>query len=129
LRQPFALGWNSIRVITVVPLPNNEPNERVMADKNLDHDVELHAALPIPIKKQPDPFLQISTGKTSIGGMSLFALATIAILAVVLYGLNAPNDAASTRSAPPSSVAQSSAPAAGGQAAPTAPQTTNNAKG
>ncbi len=87
--------------------------------------------LPTPVKEQPDPFLQMSTGKTSIGGLTLFALAAVVILTVVLYGLNAPSDTAST-SAPPSSVAQSGAPVAGGHggpAAPTAPQTTNNAKG
>ena len=73
----------------------------------------------------------MSTGKTSIGGITLFAFAAVVILTVVLYGFNAPSDTASTP-APPSSVAQSGAPAAGGHggpAAPTAPQTTNNAKG
>lgn len=97
----------------------------------IDHDAALGATLPTPVKEQPDPFLQMSTGKTSIGGLTLFALAAVVILTVVLYGLNAPSDTAST-SAPPSSVAQSGAPVAGGHggpAAPTAPQTTNNAKG
>jgi hypothetical protein len=89
-----------------------------MAEENtqpIDHDAALRATLPTPVKEQPDPLLQMSTGKTSVGGMTLFALAAVVILAVVLYGLNAP-----------------SAPAAGGHggpAAPTAPQTTNNAKG
>ncbi|MFZ3225024.1 MAG: hypothetical protein WBF64_02355 [Xanthobacteraceae bacterium] len=105
-----------------------------MAEENIhpiDHDAALRATLPTPVKEQPDPFLQMSTGKTSVGGITLFALAAVVILAVVLYGLNAPSDIAST-SAPTSSVAQSGAPAAGGHgspAAPTAPQTTNNAKG
>ncbi len=105
-----------------------------MAEENshpIDHDAALRATLPTPVKEQPDPFLQMSTGKTSVGGMTLFALAAVVILAVVLYGLNAPRDTAST-SAPRSPVTQSSAPAAGGHggpAAPTAPQTTNNAKG
>jgi|HubBroStandDraft_5_1064220.scaffolds.fasta_scaffold321311_1 hypothetical protein len=105
-----------------------------MAEENtrpIDHDAALRATLPTPVKEQPDPLLQMSTGKTSVGGMTLCALAAVVILAVVLYGLNAPSDTAST-SVPPSSVAQSSAPAAGGHggpAAPTAPQTTNNAKG
>jgi hypothetical protein len=102
-----------------------------MAEENtrpIDRDAALRATLPTPVKEQPDPLLQMSTGKTSVGGMTLCALAAVVILAVVLYGLNAPSDTAST-SVPPSSVAQSSAPAAGGPAAPTAPQTTNNAKG
>ena len=33
----------------------------------IDHDAALRATLPTPVKEQPDPFLQMSTGKTSIG--------------------------------------------------------------
>ena len=87
--------------------------------------------MPIPVKEQPDPFLQMSTGKSGIGGIVLFAVAAVVILCVVLYGLNAPVDVAAT-APPPNATAQPSAPAAGGHggpAAPTAPQTTNNAKG
>ncbi len=96
-----------------------------------DRDAALRATLPAPVKEQPDPFLEMSTGQSSIGGITLFALAAVVILAVVLYGLNEPSGVAST-SAAPSSVAQSSAPAAGSHgepAAPAAPRTTNNAKG
>ena len=98
----------------------------------IDHDAALRATLPTPVKEQPDPFLQMSTGKASVGGITLFALAAVVILAVVLYGLNAPRDVFASTSVPRSPVTQSSAPAAGGHgrpAAPTAPQTTNNAKG
>jgi hypothetical protein len=74
----------------------------------------------------------MTTGKTSVGGIALFALAAVVILSVVLYGLNSPRDIA-TPPAPPTATAQSSSPAAGGgqSGAPTrtAPQTTNNAKG
>lgn len=97
----------------------------------IDHDAALRATLPTPVKEQPDPFLQMSTGKSGVGGIVLFAIAAVIILCVVLYGLNAPVDVAAT-SPPPNAAAQSSAPAAGGHggpAAPTAPQTTNNAKG
>jgi hypothetical protein len=105
-----------------------------MADQTahpIDSDAALRATLPTPVKEQPDPFLQMSTGKSSVAGIALFALAAAVILCVVLYGLNAPVHVAST-SAPQSSSAQSGAPAAGGHggpAAPTAPQTSNNAKG
>ncbi len=103
-----------------------------MTDKTMDktdRDAALRATLPTPVKEQPDPFLQMSTGKTGIGGITLFALGALVVLAVVLYGLNAPREVAS---APPSSVAQSSSSAGGGHGAtpaPTAPQTTNGAKG
>ncbi len=101
-----------------------------MADKIADL-IDRDDALPTPVKEQPDPFLQMSAGKTSAGGIALFGLAAVVILTVVLYGLNAPSEIAPT-TAPPSSVAQSSPPAAGGHGgpgAPAAPQTTNNAKG
>jgi hypothetical protein len=37
---------------------------------------------------QPDPMLQMSTGRMGSGGMSLVAIAIVVILAVVFYGLN-----------------------------------------
>lgn len=37
---------------------------------------------------QPDPMLQLSTGRMGSGGMSLIAIAIVVILAVVFYGLN-----------------------------------------
>ena len=105
-----------------------------MADNitaEVDRDAELRAKLPTQVKEQPDPFLQMTTGKTSVGGAVLFALIAVAILSVVLYGLNSPRDLA-TPPAPSSSTAQSNSPAAGGQfgaPARTSPQTANNAKG
>ncbi len=62
-----------------------------------------------------------------VAGITLFALAAVVILSVVLYGLNDRSGAA-----PPNAAAPSHAPAAGGTSPapkPTAPQTTNNAKG
>lgn len=97
---------------------------------NNDPDAALRAALPTPVKEQPDPFLQ-TTGRTRVIVVTLFALVAVVLLSVVLYGLNEPSGVASTTPAP-SSTAQSSAPAAGGHggpAAPTGQQTTNNAKG
>jgi hypothetical protein len=39
-------------------------------------------------KNQPDPMLQMSTGRMGSGGISLLALAVVVILAFVFYGLN-----------------------------------------
>lgn len=39
-------------------------------------------------RNQPDPMLQMSTGRMGSGGMSLVAIAVVVILAVVFYGLN-----------------------------------------
>ncbi len=39
-------------------------------------------------ENQPDPMLQLSTRRTGSGGLSLVALAIIAVLAIVFYGLN-----------------------------------------
>jgi hypothetical protein len=105
-----------------------------MADKIIDktdHDAALRATLPTPVKEQPDPFLQMSTGKASMIGITLFGLAAVVVLAVVLYGLNSPGGASSPPVTPSAPTAPSS-PAAGGYggpAAPSAPQTTNNGKG
>ncbi|MGC1780356.1 MAG: hypothetical protein WBB34_20670 [Xanthobacteraceae bacterium] len=93
-----------------------------------DRDAKLRAGMPTQEKQQPDPFLQMTTGHMGVGGVTLFAVVAVAILSVVLYGLNEHG----FRPALPASTAQSSAPAAGGHggaATPIAPQTTNNAKG
>ncbi|HEX3936033.1 MAG TPA: hypothetical protein VHX43_00890 [Xanthobacteraceae bacterium] len=93
-----------------------------------DRDAKLRASLPTQVKEQPDPFLQMTTGHMGIGGVTVFAVVAVAILTVVLYGLNVHGSAR-----PPSpAAAASAAPAAGGHtgtATPAAPQTTNNAKG
>jgi hypothetical protein len=96
-----------------------------------DRDAKLRASMPTQEKEQPDPFLQMTTGRMGVGGITLFAIIAVAILCVVLYGLNGHRGGVSSP-VPPASSAASGAPAAGGQggaATPTAPQTTNNAKG
>lgn len=101
-----------------------------MTDQN-DRDAKLRASLPTQVKEQPDPFLQMTTGRMGVGGITIFAIVAVVILSVVFYGLNGHGGGASPPAAAPSPTASSS-PAAGGQggaATPTAPQTTNNAKG
>lgn len=98
---------------------------------NEDRDTKLRATLPTPVKEQPDPFLQMTTGRVGAGGITVFAIIAVAILTIVLYGLNGHGGGAAPSGAPPAATA-SGAPVPGGQSSaptPTAPQTTNNAKG
>jgi hypothetical protein len=80
-----------------------------------DSDAALRAKLPMQEKKQPDPFLQMSTGRLGIGGVTLFALAAVVILGVVLYGLNGNNSGRVSHPAAVRSAVQARAPAAGGK--------------
>lgn len=85
-----------------------------------DSEARLAASLPPTVKEQPDPMLQMSTGRMGAGGITLFAVAAVVILGVVLYGLNGKNPEGA---APPPAAA--SAPAGTGKPAPpstTAPQ-------
>jgi uncharacterized protein HemX len=55
---------------------------------------------------QPDPMLQMSTGRLGGGAMSLVAIAIVVILGVVFYGLNGRNSTAPTTA--PTAVAHNS---------------------
>jgi hypothetical protein len=51
-----------------------------------------HATDPLEIDQhQPDPMLQMSTGRLGGGGLSFVALAIVVLLAIVFYGLNGRN--------------------------------------
>lgn len=96
-----------------------------------DRDAKLRTGVPTQEKEQPDPFLQMSTGRVGAGGITLFALIAVGILTVVLWGLNG-HGAGVSPPVPPAASTAASSPAAGGHGGaptPTAPQTTNNAKG
>lgn len=85
-------------------------------------DDELRATLPVQEKEQPDPFLQMTTGAMGIGKVTIFVVAMVIILSVVLYGLNGRNAA----TVPPpnaGAVAHSAVPP------PAAPAAKPNAKG
>ncbi len=75
---------------------------------------------PISERQQPDPMLQLSTDRMGAAGITLVAVAVVAILAVVLYGLNTPDTAEHTAGAPPAT--QSAKPPAGGSSGPAAPE-------
>jgi hypothetical protein len=86
---------------------------------------------PLPEREQPDPMLQMSTGRSGAVAFTLVALVIAAILAVTLWGLNSPGPARHTAAA--SSAAPSKEPAAGGKpgaaATPGAPRTTRSGNG
>jgi hypothetical protein len=81
-----------------------------------EQDAALRAKLPLPVKEQPDPFLQMTTGRMGAGGIAVVAFIIVAIVTVVFYGLNRPSSTIhAAASAPVSS------PAAGGKVGATAP--------
>ncbi len=65
--------------------------------------------LPAQVTEQPDPMLQMSTGRMGAGGVTLVAIAIAAIIGLVLWGLNSRAPTEHTVAAPP---------AAGGTATP-----------
>jgi hypothetical protein len=85
-------------------------------------DRERPAATELPIQEiqQPDPMLQITTGRIGAGGLSLLALVIAVIVGVVFYGLNSgltPEHAAAT----PPATASKQAAASGNSSAATPP--------
>ncbi len=80
-----------------------------------------HSHLPLQEKEQPDPMLQVTTGRIGVGGVTLFAIAAVAILCIVFYGLS--NGIERSGRQHQAATAANSAPA------PAAPAKTNNPKG
>lgn len=76
-----------------------------MSDQAPDKTTARHAPDPTRLEThQPDPMLDLSTSRRmGAGGLSLFALAVLAILAIVFYGLNgrSTDRTASTPAGPP----------------------------
>lgn len=81
----------------------------------VDRESALEAGLPSQEKNQPDPMLQITTGRAGAGGIALVAIAAAVILGFVFYGLNGGASSQQTAAAPPPHNMQ---PAAGGQSGP-----------
>jgi|ERR1700728_3396162 len=82
---------------------------------------------PVQERHQPDPMLQMSTGRAGGIGFAIIAVAVVVILGVVFYGLNRQPGSEHTAAGPAAN--HSSQPTAGGQAGPPAPtgqQTTPN---
>ena len=81
----------------------------------VDRETALEAGLPTQEKHQPDPMLQITTGRMGAGGITLVALIAAVVLGFVFYGLNSGAGVEHTAAAPPPHSMQ---PAAGGQSGP-----------
>jgi hypothetical protein len=78
--------------------------------------------LPITETHQPDPMLQITTGRAGVGSLTLVAVAIALVLGVVFYGLNNGRERAPQMAAT-SSTTQNASPPAGGKEGPAAPGT------
>jgi len=80
--------------------------------------------LPSEEKNQPDPLLQMTTGRMGAGGITLMAIGAILILAVVFYGLNGGKRGEQTTATapPPIHNAQPQAGGKGGAATPGPPR-------
>ncbi len=90
----------------------------------------LPADLPAPETEQPDPMMQMTTGRMGAGSVTLVTLGIVFIVAVVFYGLNSIGTREHTAAAPPAT--HQAEPGAGGKSGaptPTAPQTTGNRSG
>lgn len=84
----------------------------------LDSAYDPQTGLPLQEANQPDPMLQLTTGRMGAGGITLAALVIAVVLGIVFYGLNSPVTPEQTAAAP---VPHSAQPQAGGKSGPAAP--------
>jgi hypothetical protein len=82
------------------------------------------ADLPIMETQQPDPMLQLTTGRMRASGIALVALALALVLGVVFYGLNSGKETGTEnlQTSPASHNSQPQAADGSGPAAPGAPR-------
>lgn len=103
-------------------MTGSRPTDRSVSEISY-RDRPATTKLPIQETQQPDPMLQMSTGRMGVGGLTLVALVVALVLGVVFYGLNGRSTAQQTAAAPPA--VHSTQPAAGGNsgaATPSAPR-------
>jgi len=95
----------------------------------MNADTRLRAELPVQESEQPDPALQMSTGRVGAAGWAIFAVIAIFILTVVLYGLNGPSETQAPKAGTAGGGTPSaSAPSTSSGPTPTAPQNGPGAK-
>jgi hypothetical protein len=70
-----------------------DESTRAIPGNNPDGTFETE--LPLEEREQPDPALQMSTGRIGAAGVTVFAVVAVLILTVVLYGLNGPSETSS----------------------------------
>jgi hypothetical protein len=99
----------------------SHPTNRTGSETS-DGDRPAPAKLPIQETQQPDPMLQMSTGRVGAVGLTLTAIVVAAILSVVFYGLNSAGTAEQTAAAPASHSAQPAAAGNSSAATPSAPR-------
>jgi hypothetical protein len=71
---------------------------------------------------QPDPMLQMTTGRIGAGGVTLVAIVIAGIVGVVFYGLNSGGTEQSATAPAPAHATQPTAGGNSGAATPNAPQ-------
>jgi negative regulator of sigma E activity len=82
--------------------------------------------LPPTETQQPDPLLQITTGRVNAGGITIAAVVVAVIVGVVFYGLNSRTE---STVAPPSTTAAHQPAAGGASGSPTPDAPRANASG
>lgn len=115
------------------PLPRRLLSDRPTKESAMPDDRSLNddpsrklvrTDLPPTETQQPDPLLQITTGRVHAGGITIAAIVVVVVVVgVVLYGLNSRGTSEATV-APPSTAAarQPAAGGASGAATPAAPR-------
>jgi hypothetical protein len=68
---------------------NTRPENTQQSPDDL-RERKLEAGLPVEELRQPDPALQLTTGRLGPAGWAIFAVVAVAILTAVLWGLNGP---------------------------------------
>jgi hypothetical protein len=86
------------------------PDDRSLSDRP-SRKLE-RTDLPPTETQQPDPLLQITTGRVHAGGITIAAVVVLVVIGVVFYGLNARTTSEPT--AAPQSTTAAHQPAAGG---------------
>src|SRR5262249_22623474 len=105
--------------------PRASQRVRSMADDSTraspseDPERKLESELPREEREQPDPALQLSTGRLGAAGWVIFAVIGIFVLTVVLWGLNGPNETPSPSG--PAASTNAAAPNTSSGPTPTAP--------
>jgi hypothetical protein len=98
-----------------------------MADDNMgavptrDPERRLESQLPREERQQPDPALQLSTGRLGAAGWAIFAVIGIFVLTVVLWGLNGPSETSPSGSSGGAAKTSAAAPNTSSGPTPTAP--------
>ncbi len=103
-----------------------DDNTRPFPDNVRERRIE--ASLPIEERRQPDPALQLTTGRLGAVGWTFFVVIAVVVLSAVLWGLNAPTESPPQPRSQASAASNAAAPNTSPAPTPTAPQNGPGAK-